>query len=144
MQRASSSSEFHHPKPKQCKTQIFAAIRRSELSIKHAHQTLIIPVLRLAAASGGCDAMLNITAHQTLIIPVLRLAAAGEDCDAMFNIGLCYLDGVQVEASPQTAFSWFNRSASGGQPDAMYSMAMCLQQGRGCMRVSRQILNPKP
>ena len=72
------------------------------------------------------------------------MAAAKGEPDAMFNIGLCFLDGVQVEASPQTAFSWFNQSASEGQPDALYSMAKCLQQGHGCMRVSQQILGPKP
>lgn len=62
--------------------------------------------------------------------------AADKHCpDGMFNLGLCSMDGVHLPKSEETAVGWFNKSAQLGQPDAMFALAMCLREGRGCLPV---------
>ncbi|ERN06916.1 F-box protein At1g70590 [Amborella trichopoda] len=68
-------------------------------------------------------------------IALYRKAAALGDPAGQCNLGLSYL---QVDPpNPEEAVRWFYKAAFAGHVGAKYSLALCLQQGRGvaCNRV---------
>eukprot|EP00252_Welwitschia_mirabilis_P016188 TRINITY_DN3574_c0_g1_i1.p1 TRINITY_DN3574_c0_g1~~TRINITY_DN3574_c0_g1_i1.p1 ORF type:complete len:343 (-),score=77.19 TRINITY_DN3574_c0_g1_i1:191-1219(-) len=65
-------------------------------------------------------------------IELYKSAAELGDPAGQCNLGLSYLQG--NPATPQEAVKWFYRAASAGNVRAQYSLALCLQQGRGVER----------
>jgi len=70
----------------------------------------------------------------------LLKAAQGGDSRAAFDVGVCYRDGVGIEANASEAFSWFNQGSSTGNLQAMFALAKCYEKGLGVVVDQHQAL----
>ena len=57
------------------------------------------------------------------------IAAQKNNIPALYNLGLCYKEGVGVEANYQSAAQAFQSAADGGDGDALYQLGILYLNG---------------
>ena len=65
-------------------------------------------------------------------VKLLRfLSEKRKNAEAMNVYGMCFRNGIGVEADDREAFKWFEKSAAGGFAMAMDNLAACYERGMG-------------
>jgi len=64
-------------------------------------------------------------------IDSLRRSAEIDDSSAQYRLALCYANGQGVKKDGRAAFTWFERAAGWGHPDAMLNLGICYEKGDG-------------
>jgi hypothetical protein len=76
-------------------------------------------------------AIANPTQAEFKDLASLKRAAENDDCTAQFRLGMLYRNGKGVAQDPRAAFTWLDRAARWGHPEAMLHAGILYELGEG-------------